>query len=157
MAASFLEIAIAIAVVAATTVAWGVFNWVWLRPKKFEKHLKKQGFRGNLYRFLYGDSKENMSMLMATRSNPVLISHDVPSRTTPFLCDLVRNYGTYLATWSLSHDELFLVKFLRFYHLRSVFGLDYNFTLCFCYQQITLDFEFRCLQYTWLGSTYWVW
>uniref|UniRef100_A0A161XWS9 Cytochrome P450 n=1 Tax=Daucus carota subsp. sativus TaxID=79200 RepID=A0A161XWS9_DAUCS len=98
MAASFLEIAIAIAVVAATTVAWRVFNWVWFMPKKFEKHLKKQGFHGNSYRFLYGDSKENMSMLMATRSNPVPISDDVPSRTTPFLCDLVRNYGTYLAT-----------------------------------------------------------
>nr|XP_017239427.1 PREDICTED: cytochrome P450 CYP72A219-like [Daucus carota subsp. sativus] len=100
MAASFLEIAIAIAVVAATTVAWRVFNWVWFMPKKFEKHLKKQGFHGNSYRFLYGDSKENMSMLMATRSNPVPISDDVPSRTTPFLCDLVRNYGKRTFFWA---------------------------------------------------------
>nr|XP_017242548.1 PREDICTED: cytochrome P450 CYP72A219-like [Daucus carota subsp. sativus] len=100
MALSLSEIAVAILVVAATTVAWRVFNWVWFRPKKFEKHLKKQGFQGHSYRFLYGDTKEHMSMLMATRSNPIPISHDVPARTTPFLCKLVREYGKRSFFWA---------------------------------------------------------
>ncbi|KAK1393370.1 hypothetical protein POM88_012426 [Heracleum sosnowskyi] len=87
MASPVLNVSIAIAVVAATTVLCRVLNWVWLRPKKLEKHLRKQGFHGNSYRFLYGDTKEHISTLMATRSNPIPISHDVPSRTTPFLCN----------------------------------------------------------------------
>ncbi|XP_074379905.1 cytochrome P450 72A397-like [Apium graveolens] len=100
MASPVLEIAFAIAVVAATTVIWRVLNWVWLRPKKLEKHLRKQGFHGNSYRFLYGDTKEHVSMLMATRSNPIPISHDVPSRTTPFLCKIVRDYGKKTFFWA---------------------------------------------------------
>ncbi|KAK1393365.1 hypothetical protein POM88_012421 [Heracleum sosnowskyi] len=72
MASTVLKIAVTTAVVAATTVLWRVLNWVWLRPKNFEKHLRKQGFNGNSYRIL--------SMLMATRSNPIPISHDVPPR-----------------------------------------------------------------------------
>ncbi|WOG91790.1 hypothetical protein DCAR_0311042 [Daucus carota subsp. sativus] len=99
MAFTLSEIAVAILVVATTTVAWRVLNWVWFRPKKFEKHLKKQGFHGNSYRFLYGDTKEHMSMLMATRSEPIPISHDVPSRTAPFLCKLVREYGKRTFFW----------------------------------------------------------
>lgn len=100
MASSIIDVSIAIAVVAATIVIWRVVNWVWLRPKKFEKHLRKQGFNGNSYRFLYGDTKEHMSTLMATRSNPIPISHDVPSRTTPFLCKLVRDYGKKTFFWA---------------------------------------------------------
>ncbi|XP_074379901.1 cytochrome P450 72A397-like isoform X2 [Apium graveolens] len=94
------QIAIAVAVISATTVIWRVLNWVWLRPKKLEKHMRKQGFHGNSYRFLYGDTIENMSMLMATRSNSISISHDVPSRTTPFLCKLVRDYGKRTFFWA---------------------------------------------------------
>ncbi|KAL8126831.1 hypothetical protein AgCh_013940 [Apium graveolens] len=97
---SLLEIAIAVAVVAATVVTWKVLHWVWLRPKKFAEHLRKQGFHGNSYSLLYGDTKENMSMLMATRSNPIPISHDVPSRTNPFLCKLVRDYGKRTFLWA---------------------------------------------------------
>ncbi|KAK1393369.1 Secologanin synthase [Heracleum sosnowskyi] len=100
MASTALDVSLAIIVVAATTVIWRVFNWVWLRPKKLEKHLKKQGFHGNFYRLLYGDTKEHISMLMATRSNPIPISHDVPSRTTPFLSKLVRDYGKRTFFWA---------------------------------------------------------
>ena len=136
MAFTLSEIAVAILAVATTTVAWRVLNWVWFRPKKFEKHLKKQGFHGNSYRFLYGDTKEHMSMLMATRSEPIPISHDVPSRTTPFLCKLVREYGTQITLihqpdWSVFHSNLNESNLLVFLVWRFLFDVarGYSYVL----------------------------
>uniref|UniRef100_A0A0D3DWW4 Uncharacterized protein n=1 Tax=Brassica oleracea var. oleracea TaxID=109376 RepID=A0A0D3DWW4_BRAOL len=39
---------------------WRAVNWVWLRPKRLEKYLKKQGFSGNSYRILMGDMRERV-------------------------------------------------------------------------------------------------
>lgn len=38
--------------------AWRVLKWAWFVPKKLEKKLREQGFKGNSYRLLVGDVKE---------------------------------------------------------------------------------------------------
>ncbi|KAG9146413.1 hypothetical protein Leryth_020137 [Lithospermum erythrorhizon] len=38
--------------------AWRILNWAWLKPKKLEKLLKEQGFRGNSYKLLIGDLRD---------------------------------------------------------------------------------------------------
>ncbi|KAD2804263.1 hypothetical protein E3N88_37640 [Mikania micrantha] len=48
---------VAVAIVVAVIVRWGwkLLNWVWLEPKKLEKWLRDEGYKGNSYRFPLGD------------------------------------------------------------------------------------------------------
>ncbi|PSR98838.1 Cytochrome P450 CYP72A219 like [Actinidia chinensis var. chinensis] len=64
--------------------AWSVLNWVWLRPKKLERCLRKQGLKGNSYRLLYGDLKENSMMIKEVKSRPINLSDDILPRIMPF-------------------------------------------------------------------------
>ncbi|KAL0306765.1 UNVERIFIED_CONTAM: cytochrome [Sesamum radiatum] len=43
--------------------AWRVVNWAYIRPKRLEKLLRKQGLRGNSFKVLYGDLKEMLEMM----------------------------------------------------------------------------------------------
>ena len=63
--------------------AWSVLNWVWLRPKKLERCLRKQGLKGNSYRLLYGDLKENSMMTKEVNSRPINLSDDILPRVIP--------------------------------------------------------------------------
>ncbi|CAL5403176.1 unnamed protein product [Camellia sinensis] len=51
-------------------------NWVWLRPKQIWKWLREQGFKGNPYKLLYGDTKEMISMIIESISKPMDTSSD---------------------------------------------------------------------------------
>ncbi|XP_028095410.1 cytochrome P450 CYP72A219-like [Camellia sinensis] len=70
------SIVTSIALVTLLTCAWRVVNWVWLRPKQLEKWLREQGFKGNPYKVLYGDTKEMTSMTRESRSKPMDTSSD---------------------------------------------------------------------------------
>lgn len=89
---------VAILFVALTILicAWMALNWLWLRPKKQEKQLRKQGFQGSSYRFWFGDNKEELSMLTEAISKPIPLQHDIASRIVPFLHKHVSSYGMYL-------------------------------------------------------------
>ncbi|XP_062011788.1 cytochrome P450 72A397-like isoform X1 [Rosa rugosa] len=75
--------------------AWGVLDWLWLKPKKLERCLREQGLKGNSYRLFYGDMKENSVMLAQAKSKPMNLSssHDIASRFIPFLDQTVKTYG----------------------------------------------------------------
>ena len=86
----------AIAVIAsllAVRVSWGVLNWVWIRPRKLEKWLKKQGLAGNPYRILHGDLKERAALLEEANAKPVAFSHDIGARVLPSIYKTIQNYG----------------------------------------------------------------
>ena len=68
-------------------------NWVWLNPKRIERCLRKQGFNGNPYRLLYGDTKEIGSMIKAANSKPIKLSDDILPRVLPFQLHLIKTYG----------------------------------------------------------------
>ncbi|CAL5406046.1 unnamed protein product [Camellia sinensis] len=70
------SIVTSVALVTLLTCAWRVVNWVWLRPKQLEKWLREQGFKGNPYKVLYGDTKEMISMTRESRSKPMDTSSD---------------------------------------------------------------------------------
>lgn len=72
---------------------WRVLNWVWFKPKKIEKCLRKQGLKGNSYRLLYGDSKESAMMVKEANSKPINISDDIVPRVMPFLHQTINIYG----------------------------------------------------------------
>ena len=81
--------------------AWSLLDWVWLKPKKLERCLRQQGFEGNSYRLLYGDTKENFIMLKKAKSKPMNLStsHDIAPRVTPLLHQTVKTYGKNSFVW----------------------------------------------------------
>ncbi|KAJ0257198.1 Cytochrome P450 72C1 [Hirschfeldia incana] len=78
---------------------WRAVNWVWLRPKRLEKYLKKQGFSGNSYRILMGDMRESNQMDKVAHSLPLPLTADFLPRMMPFLHHTVLNHGKKCFTW----------------------------------------------------------
>ncbi|KAJ0102770.1 hypothetical protein Patl1_04990 [Pistacia atlantica] len=93
------SIAVSIVLVTVVTWAWRLLNWVWFRPKKFEKYLRQQGLKGKPYRLLYGDLKENLMMIKEAKSSPLNLSDDVVPLVLPFIDKLVKEYGDNSFTW----------------------------------------------------------
>ncbi|CAA3015256.1 cytochrome P450 CYP72A219-like [Olea europaea subsp. europaea] len=76
-----------------------ILNWIWFRPKKVEKCLRRQGLNGNSYRFLYGDLKDLMSMVHKAKSKPINISDDIKPRIIPLYLKTLQEYGTNSFIW----------------------------------------------------------
>ncbi|CAH1414645.1 unnamed protein product [Lactuca virosa] len=72
---------------------WRFFNWIWLKPKKMDKFLRKQGLNGNPYKFLYGDIKEMVQMTAVAKSKPINLNDDIVPRVMPFLYNSAKTYG----------------------------------------------------------------
>ncbi|KAF3442300.1 hypothetical protein FNV43_RR16216 [Rhamnella rubrinervis] len=82
-----------------TCWVWKMLNWVWFRPKKLERFLRKQGLSGNSYRLLFGDLKESSTMLKEATSKPMNLSHDISPRVLPFVHRTVKNRGKKSFLW----------------------------------------------------------
>lgn len=87
--------ALSVVVLGLLSFSWSVLNWVWLRPKKLERVLRKQGFRGNSYKLFFGDMKESSTMLTEAKSKPMKLCHDIAPRVIPFLHQTVNIHGIY--------------------------------------------------------------
>ncbi|KAJ0678055.1 putative secologanin synthase [Helianthus annuus] len=74
-------------------------DWVWFKPKRTEKFLRKQGLKGSSYKFLFGDMKELVKMVKEAKSKPISLNHDIVSRVTPFEYKSVTAYGKTCFTW----------------------------------------------------------
>ncbi|KAK9059916.1 hypothetical protein SSX86_020620 [Deinandra increscens subsp. villosa] len=74
-------------------------NWVWFKPKRIEKLLRKQGINGSPYKFLFGDAKEMVKMINEAKSKPINLDEDIVSRALPFDHKSVTTYGTSCFTW----------------------------------------------------------
>ncbi|KAH9779542.1 cytochrome P450 72A15 [Citrus sinensis] len=93
------SIAVTIVILTVLTWAWRVLNWVWLRPKKLEKFLRQQGLKGNSYRLLFGDLKENSIELKEAKARPLSLDDNIAIRVNPFLHKLVNDYGKNSFMW----------------------------------------------------------
>ncbi|GMN67700.1 hypothetical protein TIFTF001_036764 [Ficus carica] len=94
MEVSILKLCSFVLEIVITTLAWRVVNWVWVRPRKMEKWLRNQGLKGNSYRFLFGDLKDNSSVTKEARSKPINLSANIATRVVPFHLHTVNTYGT---------------------------------------------------------------
>ncbi|KAH6788846.1 cytochrome P450 [Perilla frutescens var. frutescens] len=79
--------------------AWRILKWAWLDPKKIEKRLREQGFKGNSYRFMIGDFKEIATTAKEAHSKPISFSNDIAPRVIPFIRDSVQKYGENCFIW----------------------------------------------------------
>lgn len=92
--------AITLAFVMVVTLSWKILEWIWLKPKRLEKCLRGQGFNGNPYRLLFGDTKDRAMMVAEARSKPMShLSHDLLPRVLPFLHHTVQKYGKRCIIW----------------------------------------------------------
>ncbi|CAA3012081.1 cytochrome P450 CYP72A219-like [Olea europaea var. sylvestris] len=83
------------------SVTWTVkfLNWVWLRPKKLEKCLRKQGFNGNSYRFFIGDMKDFITSMKEERPRSVKLCDDISSHILPYYYQIIKKFGKSSFVW----------------------------------------------------------
>nr|AGX93061.1 7-deoxyloganic acid 7-hydroxylase-like protein [Vinca minor] len=76
-----------------------VLDWVWFRPKKLEKCLREQGFKGNPYRLFLGDQYESGKLIREAMSKPIGIDEDVKKRIVPHILKAVETHGKNSFMW----------------------------------------------------------
>ncbi|KAH6775516.1 cytochrome P450 [Perilla frutescens var. hirtella] len=72
---------------------------VWLRPRRLEKLLRKQGLNGNPYRFFTGDMKDLIAITKAEQPKTMKLSDDIPSHILPFYHHIINQYGSRSFVW----------------------------------------------------------
>ncbi|XP_059302783.1 cytochrome P450 72A397-like [Lycium ferocissimum] len=82
-----------------TWAAWWILQYIWLRPKKMEKWLRKQGFKGNNYRLWHGDLKDMNKMNTDAFSKPISLTDDILPRVVPFHHHIIQEYGKKSFIW----------------------------------------------------------
>ncbi|GAB4849275.1 hypothetical protein Ancab_040168 [Ancistrocladus abbreviatus] len=103
---------------------WRLFNWVWLKPKKLETLLTRQGLRGNSYRLLFGDTKDLSRFRAEARSKPINFTNDYLHRVNPLLHHTINNYGTNSFIW-MGPKPLVTINEPKL--IREAFSKMYNF------------------------------
>ncbi|KAJ4771270.1 Cytochrome P450 [Rhynchospora pubera] len=81
---------------------WGAaraLEWAWLRPRRLDRALRKQGLRGTVYRPLAGDLKENSRINKEARAKPMPLSHDITLRVAPLIHRTMKEFGKQSITW----------------------------------------------------------
>ncbi|XP_011082969.1 cytochrome P450 CYP72A219-like [Sesamum indicum] len=79
--------------------AWRVVKWAYMRPKRVEKLLRKQGFNGSSYRLVNRELKERLKMVKEAKSNPINLDDDIKPRILPFYTKTIQTYGTESFMW----------------------------------------------------------
>ncbi|KAL9248625.1 Cytochrome P450 CYP72A219-like protein [Drosera capensis] len=80
-------------------LSWKAMNVLWLTPKRLEKCLRDQGFKGNSYRFLIGDLTELSKLLKEAASTPIKLHHDYGARVLPMEYQTIKRYGEKSFYW----------------------------------------------------------
>ncbi|PWA54861.1 11-oxo-beta-amyrin 30-oxidase [Artemisia annua] len=80
---------------------WNLVNLVWVTPKRLEKHLRNQGFKGNKYKLLFGDMKEFAMTFRQSKSKHINIDNEdeVLPRVVAFNHQSLQKHGRNFITW----------------------------------------------------------
>ncbi|KAJ3685045.1 hypothetical protein LUZ61_014209 [Rhynchospora tenuis] len=81
---------------------WGAtraLEWAWLRPRRLEWAMRKQGLCGTVYRSLAGDLKEITRLNKEVRAKPMQFSHDISPRVSPFQYRTIKQFGKLSFSW----------------------------------------------------------
>nr|XP_043613754.1 cytochrome P450 CYP72A219-like [Erigeron canadensis] len=102
---------IVMTIVISVLVRWGwkVIDWVWFKPKKLEKWLRNEGYKGNPYKLITGDMKDLATMMKEAKSKPIPITtHDINSYILPFDHHIITKYGEKSFVWFGPHPRVYV-------------------------------------------------
>lgn len=80
-------------VVVAVAASVKLLNWMWFRPRKLEKFLRKQGVKGNSYRPVVGDLKDFIRASRAEQPKFIQLSDNIVPHIFPYHNAYLSNYG----------------------------------------------------------------
>ncbi|KAL2247423.1 UNVERIFIED_CONTAM: Cytochrome [Sesamum indicum] len=83
----------------STTLVVKLLNWVWFRPKKLEKLLRKQGLSGNPYRLFLGDMQDFGNVMKTEQPKTLKLSDDLPPHILPYYHNIIHKYGKHSFIW----------------------------------------------------------
>ncbi|XP_021773945.1 cytochrome P450 CYP72A219-like [Chenopodium quinoa] len=128
MEVTSMSIAISLVCIVLVSVSWCVLNWVWFKPKRLERCLRNQGFKGNSYRLLHGDTKDRATMTIEARTSPPLpdSSNDYLPRVLPFFLQTLNKYGRRCFVWNgpvplvtIAEPELIREVFMKIHEFQK--------------------------------------
>ncbi|KAD2804260.1 hypothetical protein E3N88_37637 [Mikania micrantha] len=101
---------VAVAIIVALFLRWGwkLLNWVWLKPKKLEKWLRNEGYKGNSYKLLLGDMIELATIVKEGKSKPIQVTHDITSYALPFDHHIISKYGEKSFIWLGTSPRMYI-------------------------------------------------
>ncbi|KAK1416130.1 hypothetical protein QVD17_31918 [Tagetes erecta] len=104
------KVFITFVVVVMVRWGWKLLNWVWLKPKKLEKWLRNEGYKGNSYKLPLGDMLEVATILKEGRSKPMMtFTHDITSYALPFDHHIISKYGEKSFVWFGPHPRMYIM------------------------------------------------
>ncbi|KAJ8626828.1 hypothetical protein MRB53_020135 [Persea americana] len=66
---------------------------------KLQSYLNQQGIHGHRYKLIHGNLKDMDRSLRQALSQPINLTHKIPSRVLPFLDQTIKSYGKTSITW----------------------------------------------------------
>lgn len=110
-----VKISVSVFTIIIFTVAWKILKWIWVDPRKKERILRQQGFKGNPYTFrrlLFGDEKEIQKVHEEAMSKPVNIRDELQTghRSAPFLYKTYEKYGKKAFMWAGLRPKVFIME-----------------------------------------------
>ncbi|KAL1555698.1 unspecific monooxygenase [Salvia divinorum] len=119
------QILIACFILIVLAHTWKILNSMYLRPKRLERLLRRQGLRGNPYRFPFGDLKELGQAIHQIMSKPLGLDDDIKPRAMTFAFNTIKKHGIESFFWqgpvpSVNITDVALIKEVTAKH--SVFS-----------------------------------
>ncbi|XP_015894844.3 cytochrome P450 CYP749A22 isoform X1 [Ziziphus jujuba] len=76
-----------------------IFHKLWWIPSRIQYLMVSQGIKGPSYRFMYGSTKEILSMKKEAMAKPMGLSHAISSTCQPHIDSWLKTYGKNYLQW----------------------------------------------------------
>ncbi|KAM0007801.1 putative 11-oxo-beta-amyrin 30-oxidase [Helianthus debilis subsp. tardiflorus] len=104
------NVVVTIVIVLIGRVGWKLLNWAWLKPRKLEKWMRSEGYKGNSYKLVIGDIKELAQTMKEGKKKSIPISHDIAAHVLPFDHQIITKYGKKSFIWFGPTPRIYIME-----------------------------------------------